>query len=66
MIKESQRLSNRTVLITGASSGLGEQIAYEASKNGARVILCARREEELKKFLRDVKAYLVKKGCTMY
>lgn len=62
MTKESQRLSNQTVLITGASSGLGEQIAYEASKNGARVILCARREEELKKILERCEGISGQKG----
>lgn len=41
-------LSGRVVLITGASSGLGEEIAYEAVKSGAQVILCARRMDRLK------------------
>ena len=40
-------LAGKVVLITGASSGLGESIAYEVSKKGGRVILCSRREEEL-------------------
>ncbi|GMA47214.1 SDR family NAD(P)-dependent oxidoreductase [Tetragenococcus muriaticus] len=36
-------LKNKTILVTGASSGLGEQICYEAAKKGAIVIVCARR-----------------------
>lgn len=36
-------LKNKVVLVTGASSGLGEQICYEAAKQGAVVIVCARR-----------------------
>ena len=36
------------VLITGASGGLGEQLAYECAKQQAGLILVARREEVLK------------------
>lgn len=37
-----KRLKNRVVLITGASGGLGEQVAYQAAKAGATLILAAR------------------------
>jgi len=36
-------ISGKRVLITGASSGIGEQLAYEYSKLGARVMITARR-----------------------
>ncbi|RSU07981.1 short-chain dehydrogenase [Vagococcus entomophilus] len=36
-------LTNKVVVITGGSSGLGEQIAYEAAKKNATVVICARR-----------------------
>jgi short-subunit dehydrogenase len=36
-------LKNKVVFITGASSGIGEALACEYSKNGANVILLARR-----------------------
>lgn len=43
-----QRLKDKVVLITGASAGLGEQIAYAAAQRGATVVVTARREERLK------------------
>lgn len=40
---------NRTVWITGASSGIGEALAVAFHNAGARLILSARREDELKR-----------------
>ncbi|PGS48611.1 SDR family oxidoreductase [Bacillus sp. AFS041924] len=42
------RLSYQTVVITGASSGLGKDLALAAAKKGANIVLMARREAELK------------------
>lgn len=41
--------NNKIVWITGASSGIGEALTYELVKQGAKVIISARREEELKR-----------------
>ena len=40
---------SKTVLLTGASSGIGEALAYALSAQGANLILAARRPEELQR-----------------
>jgi dehydrogenase/reductase SDR family protein 7B len=45
----SSNLQNKVVWITGATSGIGEALAYEYSKSGAVVVLSARREQELER-----------------
>ncbi|XP_040990763.1 11-beta-hydroxysteroid dehydrogenase A-like isoform X1 [Juglans microcarpa x Juglans regia] len=44
----SEDLAGKVVLITGASSGIGEHLAYEYAKRGARLSLAARRESSLR------------------
>lgn len=44
-------LEGKTILVTGASSGIGRATAIECSKLGAKVILTARNEERLKETL---------------
>lgn len=46
------KLEGKTVLITGASSGIGEQLAYMLEDINAHLILVARREEKLL-FMKD-------------
>lgn len=41
-------LEGKTILVTGASSGIGRATAVECSKMGARVIITARNEDRLK------------------
>lgn len=42
-------LKNKIVIITGASSGIGNATAIKLAKEGASVVLCARSEDELNK-----------------
>ena len=50
---------NKTVLITGASSGIGKQTAIEFAKLGANIILIARRKEKLIKLADELKKFNV-------
>ncbi len=47
-------LHNKTILVTGASSGIGRAAAIECSKLGARVIVTARNEERLSLTLNEL------------
>ena len=44
-------LEGKTVLVTGASSGIGRQTAIECSRMGASVVLSARNEDRLQETL---------------
>ena len=42
-----QNLKNKIILVTGASSGIGQACAVEFARQGARLILAARRKDRL-------------------
>ncbi|NWT70595.1 DHI1L protein, partial [Prunella himalayana] len=46
-----ESLSGARVLVTGASAGIGEQIAYHYARFGAEIVLTARREAVLQKVM---------------
>lgn len=48
------KLEGKTVLITGASFGIGEQLAYLISKTGANLILVARTSEKLEAIKNEI------------
>ena len=48
------KFNNKTAWIVGASSGIGEALAYELSKQGAQLIISSRNQKELER---------VKKNC---
>lgn len=47
-------MRGKVIVITGASSGIGEAMAKEYAKMGAHVVLGARREEELERVAREI------------
>ena len=51
----------KVVIITGASSGIGEALALQLAARGARLVLAARREVELQR----VVAACVARGAAM-
>jgi len=50
-------LNNKTVLIAGGSRGLGLVMAREFAREGSRLVLCARDEEELQEARADVEEF---------
>ena len=45
----------KTVLITGASDGIGKELAYKYAQDGYRLVLAARSEEKLQKLAEELK-----------
>lgn len=49
-----ENIKGKVVAITGASSGIGKTIAINLAKNGAKVVLGARRTEQLEKIVAEI------------
>jgi len=49
-----KNVENKVIIITGASSGIGEETARVLAREGAKVVLSARREERLKKLADEI------------
>jgi A-factor type gamma-butyrolactone 1'-reductase (1S-forming) len=49
-------LTGKTILITGASSGIGESAAHLFAREGANVVITARRKAELDRVAEDIAA----------
>ncbi|MFO7525569.1 MAG: SDR family NAD(P)-dependent oxidoreductase, partial [Ignavibacteriaceae bacterium] len=57
-------LKNKLILITGASSGIGEASATEFARLGANLLLLARREDRLNTIAKDLEdKYKIKTKC---
>ena len=52
-------LNNRVVLICGASSGIGEELAYQLAPHGAKLVLVARSQDKLE----NVRQGVIERGA---
>ena len=57
-----RHLEGKRALVTGASSGIGEAVASELARRGARVMLAARSEDRLRKLEDELRS----RGCEAY
>jgi NADP-dependent 3-hydroxy acid dehydrogenase YdfG len=51
-----KNIKGKVIAITGASSGMGKAIAIELAKNGAKIVLAARRTEQLQQLVEEIKS----------
>ncbi|MGN8056171.1 SDR family oxidoreductase [Pedobacter sp. 22163] len=51
-----QNIRGKVIAVTGTSSGIGRAIAIELAKNGAKVVLGARRRAQLQQLVEDIKS----------
>lgn len=51
--RKMENIKGKVVIITGASSGIGEETARILVQNGAKIVLSARREERLKTLVNE-------------
>jgi NADP-dependent 3-hydroxy acid dehydrogenase YdfG len=56
MSNTNDPINSKVVIITGASSGLGEATARRLADRGAKLVLAARREDRLKDLTEDLKS----------
>ena len=56
MGKTEENLAGKVAIVTGASSGLGLEMAREMARQGARIVICARTEDELERAAEDLRS----------
>ncbi len=48
---DPETVKGRNIIITGASTGIGEQLAYHYARLGANIVITARREQQLQQVI---------------
>lgn len=51
------KMKNKVIIITGASSGIGKALAFEAGRQGASLVLAARNESHLIEIVEKIKLF---------
>lgn len=57
MLCLSESLRGARVVVTGASTGIGEELAYHYSRFGAQVVITARREKVLQQVSHGISTF---------
>lgn len=58
--KLAAALHNKTIVITGASSGIGESLAYRLADQPAHLVLVARRQDKLRQMKEEIERHNAK------
>ncbi len=63
---DPETVNNKNVIITGASTGIGQQLAYHYARLGANILITARREQQLQKVIDKCREIGNKEGKYYY
>src|SRR5579885_1645688 len=59
-------MKGKTILITGANSGIGKEAAKELAKMGANLVIVCRNKERGEKAVKEIKSYSANEAVELY